>query len=328
MVFDTEIDAAYPKKWIGKVALETTEGNHMLERSVLSVPGSNWRMIEKAATLAADIAFIDLEDAVAASAKVASRQHVIKAFQSLDWNGKPRAYRMNALDTPFFYRDIIDIVEKSGDLLDVIIVPKVSRPEDLFVVDTLLTQIEVAMGFAAGKIKLEAQIENALGLLNVERIALATSRLSALVFGPGDYAASMHMPMTNIGVMDKWDEQYPGHRFHYALARIAVAARAAGIHAIDGPCADFKDLDAYRKTCIVARALGYDGKWCIHPNQIAITNEVFSPTAQELQWAHKVVNMYQEALAKETGAIRMEDQMIDMASLRLAQAILQAAGEK
>ena len=285
-------------------------------------------MIEKAVTLAADMAFIDLEDAVAPNVKVESRQHVIKAFQSLDWNGKPRAYRINALDTPFFYRDIINVVEKTGSTLDVIIVPKVSRPEDLSVVDTLLTQIEAAMGLVSGKINLEAQIENAMGLLNVERIAMATSRLTTLVFGPGDYAASMHMPMANIGVTDWWDEHYPGHRFHYAMSKIAVAAHAAGIHVIDGPCADFKDLDAYRKMCVVARGLGYDGKWCIHPSQIAITNDVFSPIEQELQWAQKVVALYQEATARETGAISIGDHMINRASLRLAQAILQASGTK
>jgi citrate lyase beta subunit len=298
------------------------------ERSVLSVPGSNWHMIEKAVATAADLAFIDLEDAVAPNAKVESRQYVIKAFQSLEWGEKPHAYRINALDTPFFYRDIIDIVEQSGDALDVIIVPKVSRPEDLYVVDTLLTQIEVAMSLTPGKIKLEALIENALGLVNVERIAVATSRLEALVFGYGDYAASMRMPTTSIGAMDWWDEHYPGHRFHYAMARTVVAARAAGIRAIDSPLADYKDLDAYRKMCVIARGLGYDGKWCIHPTQIAIANEVFSPTEQELHWAQEVVTAYQQATGEGTGAISVGDRMIDMASVRMAQMILKVADGK
>jgi citrate lyase beta subunit len=298
------------------------------ERSVLCVPASNWRMIEKAALLEVDLAFIDLEDAVAPNAKVESRQQVIKAFRSLDWRGKPRGYRINALDTPFCYRDLIEVVEQSGDALDMIIVPKVNRPEDLYVVDTLLTQIELAQGLQPGKIKLEAQIENASGLLNVERIAVATGRLTALVFGPGDYAVSMHMPMGSIGVRDWWDEQYPGDRFHYAMSRIAVAAHAAGLRAIDGPCADFKDLDAYRKACVIARGLGFDGKWCIHPNQVAATNEVFSPTEQELHWARKIVTLYQQAISEKTAAISVENRMIDMASLRLAQAMLQASEEK
>jgi len=285
-------------------------------------------MIEKAAMLVVDLAFIDLEDAVAPNAKVESRQQVIKAFHSLDWRGKPRAYRINALDTPFCYRDLIEVVEQSGDVLDTIIVPKVSRPEDLYVVDTLLTQLERALGLHPGKIKLEAQIENASGLLNVERIVMATGRLAALIFGPGDYAASMHMPMGSIGVMDWWDEQYPGHRFHYAMSKIAMAAHAAGLHAIDGPYADFKDLDAYRKTCVIARGLGFEGKWCIHPNQIATTNEVFSPTQQELHWARKIVTLYQQAISEKTGAIGVENQMIDMASVRLAQAMLQASEGK
>lgn len=296
-----------------------------LERSVLAVPGSNWHMIEKAITTASDLAFIDLEDAVAPNAKVESRQHVIKAFHSLDWGAKPRAYRINALDTPFFYRDIIDIVEQCGDALDMIIVPKVSRPEDLYVVDTLLMQIEVAMGLTPGKIKLEAQIENALGLVNVERIAMASGRLEALVFGYGDYAASVRMPTVSIGAMDWWDERYPGHRFHYAMSRTVVAARAAGLRAIDSPLADYKDLDAYRKMCIIARGLGYDGKWCIHPAQIAIANEVFSPTEQELRWAREVVTAYQQAMVKGAGAISVGDRMIDMASVRMAQMILKAA---
>lgn len=298
-----------------------------LERSVLSVPGSNWHMIEKAVTTEADLAFIDLEDAVAPNVKVESRQNVIKALHSLDWREKPRAYRINALDTPFFYRDIIDIVEQSGDALDVIIVPKVSRPEDLYVVDTLLTQIEVAIDLTPGKIKLEALIENAVGLVNVDRIAMATGRLEALVFGHGDYAVSTRMPTMSIGAMDWWDERYPGHRFHYAMSRTAVAAHAAGIRVIDGPLADYKDLDAYRKMCVIARGLGYDGKWCIHPSQIAIANEVFSPTEQELQWAQEVVTAYQQAMSRGTGAISVGDRMIDMASLRMAQAILKAAEE-
>ena len=299
-----------------------------LERSVLSVPGSNWHMIEKAVTTQADLAFIDLEDAVAPNVKVESRQRVIEAFHTLDWEAKPHAYRINALDTPFFYRDIIDIVEQCGDALDTMIVPKVSRPEDLYVVDTLLTQIEMAMGLSAGKIKLEAQIENALGLTNVDRIALATGRLEALVFGYGDYAASVRMPTTSIGAMDWWDERYPGHRFHFAMARTVLAARAAGLRAIDSPLADYKDLEAYRKMCIIARGLGYDGKWCIHPSQITIANEVFSPTEQELQWAREVVMAYEQAMAKGTGAISMGDRMIDMASVRMAQMILQAVEGK
>ena len=276
-------------------------------------------MIEKAVSSAADIVFIDLEDAVAPDAKVESRQNVLQAIRELDWHAKPTAYRMNALDTPFFYRDLIDIVEGIGDALDLIIVPKVGRPEELVVVDTLLTQIEASMGFEQGKIKLEAQIESAEGLIQVHATAQATPRLEALVFGPGDYAASLHMPAMSIGSMDQWDAGYPGHRFHYAMHRIVVAARAARLRVVDGPVANFRDLDAYRQSCMIARSLGYDGKWCIHPDQVATANEIFSPTAQELEWAQKVVAAYREATAAGSGAISVDDKMVDAASIRLAE---------
>jgi citrate lyase beta subunit len=296
-----------------------------LERSELSVPATNRRMIEKALASDADVAMIDLEDSVPPDAKEASRENVIRAFREVDWGSKPPAFRVNGLETPFFYRDIIEIVEAAGDRLALIVVPKVHRPEDVVVVDTLLSQIEMRMGFPPGKIGLEAQIESAAGLVNCERIATASPRLESLIFGPGDFSSSVRMPMENIGVMGWWDEQYPGHRYHYAMSRMVVAARAAGLRAVDGPVANFKDLEAVRQSCIVARGLGFDGKWCIHPAQVPIANEVFAPTKQEIEWAQKVVDAYREAMAGGQGVISLNGVMVDEASIKLAQATLDLA---
>lgn len=296
-----------------------------LERSELAVPASSWRMIEKAVSSMADVVFLDLEDAVAPEAKVASRTNVVRALRELDWGKKPPAYRVNGLDTPLFYRDVIEVVESAGDRLAIIVIPKLGRPEDLVTVDTLLSQIELAKGFELGKIRLEAQIESAGGLIEVERIAEASNRLDSLIFGPGDYAASVHMPMRTIGSMDRWDEQYPGHRMHYAMARIVVAARAAGIRAIDGPLADFRDMEAYDRACVVARGLGFDGKWCIHPDQVPIANEVFSPTVEELEWAKRVAEAYRQATAAGTGVVSVDQVMVDAASIKLAETTLELA---
>jgi citrate lyase subunit beta / citryl-CoA lyase len=294
-------------------------------RSVLSVPAGTPRMIEKAASLPADLVLLDLEDAVVPDLKVEARQGVIHALTELTWGDRPPAYRCNGLDTPYFYRDIIDIVEAAGSAAGTIVVPKVNRAEDLIVVDTLLHGIELSLGLTLGSIKLHALIESAQGLINVERIALATPRLEALVFGPGDYAASIGMPMESIGVMDAWDEAYPGHRLHYAMQRIVVAARAAGLRAIDGPVANYRDREGHRRSCTIARSLGFDGKWCIHPDQLAATNEIFSPTERELSWARRVIQAYEEAVAAGRGAVSIDGTMIDVASIRLAEATIDAA---
>jgi citrate lyase beta subunit len=197
-------------------------------------------------------------------------------------------------------------------------IPKVNRPEDLYAVSMLLSQLELAMELERGKIKLEAQIESAEGLANVDSIASATSRLEALHFGPGDFAASVSMPQTSIGVMDEWDETYPGHRFHYAMQHIVVAARATGLRVLDGPVADYSDEEGLRRSCLIARSLGFDGKWCIHPAQIAIVNETFSPTARDVEWAKKVVAAYKEANATGSGSVSVDGHMVDAASIKLA----------
>src|ERR687893_1876387 len=171
------------------------------------------------------------------------------------------------------------------------------RSEDLHVAATLLSQLEMAAGLEAGKIKLEAQIESAAGLADIDAISRATDRLEALHFGPGDFAASLRMPYRSIGAMDEWDEVYPGHRFHYAMQRIVVAARARGLRALDGPLADYRDEEGLRKGSLLARSLGFEGKWCIHPAQIEVVNEVFSPTEKEVEWAERVILAYEEASA-------------------------------
>jgi citrate lyase subunit beta / citryl-CoA lyase len=294
-------------------------------RSVLAVPASNLGMAEKALASQADAVFLDLEDAVAPDEKAEARGKIVQALQELDWGNRPTLYRSNALDTPYFYRDVIEVVEEAGDRLDSILIPKVQRPEDLHVAATLLYQTELSAGLEPGKIKIEGQIESARGLVSVDGIASATGRLMALHFGPGDFAASVRMPQTSIGVMDEWDEVYPGHRFHYAMQRIVVAARAADLRAVDGPVADYRDEDGLRKSCLLARSLGFDGKWCIHPAQIETVNEVFQPTEEETEWAKKVLKAYEEASAGGRGAITLDGQMIDAASIRMARNTLDQA---
>ncbi len=296
-----------------------------VSRSVLAVPASKWKMIERGPSSGADLFFLDLEDATAPNEKVAARENVIRAIRDLDWRGRPAFYRMNSLDTPYWYRDVIEVVEEAGEGLGLILVPKVERPEDLHTLDILLASVEKNAGLEPGKVKLEAQIETARSLTNIDAIARSTNRLEALVFGPGDYAASVRMPQTSIGTMDEWDEAYPGHRFHYVMHRIVIAARANDLRAMDGPVADYRDEEGLRKSCLVARSLGFDGKWCIHPGQVETVNEVFSPTEKELEWAKKVVSAYEEANLAGSGSISVDGQMVDAASIKMAQNTLDLA---
>jgi citrate lyase beta subunit len=220
------------------------------------------------------------------------------------------------------------VVEAIGDFLDAVMIPKVNRPAELHAVAVLLSQLELATNLNVGKIKLEAQIESAEGLTNADAIARATPRLEALHFGPGDFAASLRMPQTSIGTMDEWDAAYHGHRFHYAMQRIVVAARAAGLRVLDGPVADYGDEEGLRNSSLVARSLGFDGKWCIHPAQIPVVNEAFSPTDEEAEWAEKVVAAYEEANAAGSGSVSVEGQMVDAASIRIAQNTLDLARQE
>ncbi len=294
------------------------------QRSVLSVPGSRPDMIEKALRSEADLVFIDLEDAVAPEAKASARRHVVTALSEMEWRGRPRAIRVNGLATPYFYRDLIEVLETAGGRLDLIVVPKVGAAADVYVVTTLLSQIEAVMG-KAQPTRLQVQIETAQGLLNCAEIARSSERLDALIFGPGDYAASVQMPSTAIGMPDEWDRRYPGHRFGYAMHQVLVAGRAAGIQVIDGPYADFRDHDGLRAACLRARALGYDGKWCIHPAQIPIVNEVFTPTAAEVRWAQETLAAYERIRAGGQGALAIGTTMVDAASVRMAESTIARA---
>ena len=294
-------------------------------RSLLAVPASNRKMVEKALSSEADAVFLDLEDAVAPDTKAEARGDVVRAVKGPGWGGRPTLFRVNALDTRWFYRDVIEVAEEAGNALDAILVPKVNRPEDLYAVAVLLDGIEMDTGLDPAKVKLEAQIETAEGLTNVDAIARSTDRLQALHFGPGDFAASLGMPQTSLGSRDEWDEAYPGHRFGYVMQRIVVAARAAGLRAVDGPVADHRDEDGLREACRAARALGFDGKWCIHPAQVPVVNEVFSPTGDEVVWAEKVVGAYEEANTAGSGAVSVDGQMVDAASIRMARRTLDLA---
>lgn len=294
-------------------------------RSLLAVPASNRKMVEKALASGADAVFLDLEDAVAPQRKAGAREDVVRALGELDWGGRPTLFRVNALDTRWFYRDVVEVAEEAGDALDAVLIPKINRPEDLHAVAVLLDGIELATGLEPGKIKLEAQIETAGGLTNIDAIARSTDRLRALHFGPGDFAASLGMPQTSLGTRDGWDEAYPGNRFGYVMQRIVVAARAAGLRAVDGPVADHRDEEGLGEASRVARALGFDGKWCIHPAQVPVVNEVFSPTEDEVSWARKVVEAYKEANTAGSGAISVDGQMVDAASIKMARRTLDLA---
>ncbi len=291
-----------------------------LERSMLFVPASNWRMIEKSATLAADAVCLDLEDSVAPAQKAESRGHVVRAFTQLDFSGRIRMFRINALDTEFAYRDLVEVIENCAGNIDLVMVPKVSAPDDVTFVDKLLSQIELHAR-SARHIGIEAQIETAAGFLYVREIAQASPRLECLVFGPGDYAASMQMPSSGIGTHDEADELYPGHRWHAVMHAIVAAARAFGLRCIDGPFAAYQDAENLRRSCRIARAMGFDGKQCIHPSQLEVANELFAPTEEEAAAARRLLETYERALAERRGAASLDGRMIDAASVRLAQGV-------
>jgi citrate lyase subunit beta/citryl-CoA lyase len=283
-------------------------------------------MIAKALASDADVVMIDLEDAVAPGQKAPSRSVVAEALRDGDWRGRPRTFRINALDTPWFVRDLVEVVSAIDARADLIVVPKAGNAGDVQTVATVLGSLEAEAG-RSEPIGIETQIESAAGLINCEAIAAASPRVEALVFGPGDYAASLRMPLTAIGMPDTWDASYPGHRWDYPMHRILAAARAAGVRAIDGPYADFRDHEGFRRSCLTARALGFDGKWCIHPAQVPIANEVFTPDDAEVAWARAVLAANADAEAEGRGAFALHGQMVDAATLRMARATLARAGQ-
>jgi len=292
-----------------------------LRRSELSTPASNERMIEKAVASSADLVFLDLEDSVSPIEKVGSRAKVITALKTLDWGKKTRAFRINDLETEYAYQDIISVVEEAGEYLDIIIIPKVKSAKDVWWVDVLLSQIEKRMK-RPQRIGLEVLIEEVEAMLRIEEIARSSPRLEAIIFGPADYSASQGMDSR---VIEGHLDTYPGDPWHYARNRIAIAARAAGIDAIDGAFPDYKNLDGYRRECIHSRTLGFVGKWAIHPGQIDIANQVFSPSQEEVDYARKLDAAYTEALANGLGAVAVDGKMIDAAIIRSVRNIIQKA---
>lgn len=292
-----------------------------LTRSMLFVPASRPDMIAKAARSTADAICLDLEDAVAPESKAAARANIVEALRSLDFGHRVRMVRINALDTPFAYRDVIDIMEVAGAHLDLIMLPKVQLPRDLHFLDTLLTQIEQQQNLLR-RIGIEAQIESASGFLWAREIAQSSDRLEALIFGPGDYAASMQMPLADIGVLDEHDALYPGHRWHAVMHTIVAAARANGLRCMDGPYANFRDEQGLSEVAKIARAMGFAGKQCIHPAQLEVVNRCFSPSTAAVEKAQAIVDAYEAANTAGSGAINVEGKMVDAANVRMAQVIL------
>ncbi len=293
-------------------------------RSIISVPGNNPRMIKKALNLNADQIMLDLEDSVPLDEKENARALVAAAFKENDWGNKIRSFRINGLDTPFAYRDIVEVVEAAGQYIDSLVVPKVNTGCDIYMVARLLDQIEAYKGIK-NRIKLEASIESAEGLVNAHEIATATDRLETLVFGISDYSASVNMK--NVGISSHGDQEeiYPGHRYHFPLSRMIMAAKSANLLAIDAPYGNFKDPEGLKKSCNIAAALGCDGKWAIHPNQIDTINETFVPDEEEIEQAKKVLAAYERAREEKHGAVAIDGKMIDGASLRNAKRVYEQA---
>lgn len=293
-----------------------------LRRSELSTPGTSEKMMTKAAASDADLVFLDLEDAVAPSEKEAARQPIVDALIGLDWGTKTRAVRVNGTHTAWCHDDVIAVVTGAGSALDVIIIPKVKAPRDVWFVDTLLTQLESKLGLPVGRIGLELLIEETEALARVEEIAGCSPRLEALILGVGDLSASQGIRTGHIGDSSN---RYPGDMWHYARNRMIVAARANGLDAVDGPYANFRNRDAYRREAMWAATLGAVGKWAIHPSQVPLANEVFSPTPDEISQATSVVEAVRSAEAAGEGAASLNGMMIDAATARIFEAVLERA---
>lgn len=292
-----------------------------LRRTQLATPASDEKMMHSAAGSDADEVFLDLEDSVSPTEKADARTPLIDAVQEEDWSDKILSYRMNGLDTKWWYDDIIEVVGAAGEDIDDIIVPKVKSASDIDTVETLLEQVEENAGLEVGGIGLEPQIEDGTGMHNVHEIANASDRLDSVIFGPGDYSAAMGTPGLTIGQFP----EYPGHYWHYALSRINHAAKSAGLPCIDGPYATIEDTDGFRDMCSNANMIGCDGKWAIHPDQIEIANEVFAPDPEVADRAQRIVEEYAKAQEEGRGAVKVDGEMVDEATNKMAQEIVEQA---
>ena len=307
-----------------------------LNRSELAVPGSQPQMFEKAAKSAADVVFLDLEDAVAPDDKAQARKNIIQAIGDIDWGNKALSVRINGLDTHYMYRDVVDVLEQASDRLDLIMIPKVGTASDVYAVDMLVTQIETAKN-RKKRIGFEMIIETALGMQNVHEIAAASKRNESLHFGVADYAASTRARTTSIGganadyavltepLVDNSRQVHWGDMWHYAIARMVVAARANGLRPVDGPFGNFSDPDAFKAAAARAAVLGCEGKWAIHPSQIALANEVMSPSDAEVTRARRILEAMKEAEAQGKGAVSLDGRLIDYASIRQAEVLVKKA---
>ncbi len=309
-----------------------------LNRSELAVPGSNPALFEKAAASAADVVFLDLEDAVAPDDKVQARKNIIQALNDIDWGTKTLSVRINGLDTHYMYRDVVDIIEQGGERLDLIMIPKAGTAADVYAVDMLVTQCEDAVG-RKKRLGFEHIIETALGMANVDAIAAASKRNESLHFGVADYAASTKARTTVIGgpnalygvltdPEEGQDRDYHwGDMWHYAVSRMVVAARAHGLRPIDGPFGDFQDPDGFVAQANRAACLGCEGKWAIHPSQIALANEVNSPSEAEVTKAKRIIEAMEQAQKEGKGAVALDGRLIDIASIKQAEVMVQKADQ-
>ncbi|MEK9671070.1 MAG: CoA ester lyase [Rhodospirillaceae bacterium] len=307
-----------------------------LNRSELAVPGSNPTFLEKAAQSKADVVFLDLEDAVAPDDKPQARKNIIQALNDLDWSGKTMSIRINGLDTHYMYRDVVDILEQAPGKLELIMIPKAGTASDVYALDMLVTQIEDATKVKK-RIGFELIIETALGMMNVDELAGASKRLESLHFGVADYAASTKAKTTVIGgpnadyhvLTDPDDkgnrEVHWGDMWHYPIARMVVAARAHGLRPIDGPFGDFSDPDGFRAQALRAATLGCEGKWAIHPSQVDLANDCFSPTEAEVTKAQRILDAMEQAVKEGKGAVALDGRLIDIASIKQAEVMVKKA---
>ena len=291
-----------------------------LQRSELAVPGSSPEMFEKALNSKADYIFLDLEDAVSPMDKTTARKNVIKALKEINWRekGKTISVRINSPDTHYMYRDLIDVVEEAGEKLDTVLLPKAGTASDVYMIDCLLTQIETSKKLK-NKIGIECLIETALGMSNIKEIAKSSDRLEALHFGVADYAASLRARTVVIGGLNP---DYPGDQWHHGLSQLVMTCRAYGLRAIDGPFGDFNDPDSYIEAAKRGAAIGIEGKWAIHPSQIELANKVFSPPKSEVDKAKRILEELDKAAKAGKGAAQLDGRMIDAASARMAENIV------